>query len=115
MTKSAIAPSSGRSRGSDEPEGAGGSDRPSGVDLHERARGRRLHEPEPEQRQRRADHERDEREGAGSLAGDDAEHVDRLQDQPLQERGHDRERDQEHADPEEEARAAGRTSGPRPR
>ena len=79
-TAIAVAPSSGRIRSKARRYAASGPIGAPGVELDERARRRRLDEREPEERQRRADHERQERAATRHLSGERSDEVEQLED-----------------------------------
>ena len=85
--------------------GAQRSDLATLVELDEGSRRRCLRETQAEQRQRSADRQHEEAEQAARpAAGLEAENVGPVHDQRLQERRQQRDRDEQHADPEHQSR-----------
>ncbi len=88
-----------------DPVGPDRPDRAARVDLDESARGRGLDQAQSKQRQGRPDHDEDEDQRARRLPfGLDAEQPESAEEELLEQRRHEGDRDQEQADAEEERR-----------
>ena len=89
-----------------EPIGGPGGHRTIGVDLDERARRCGHDETESQQRERRADDHGEERPRTRCFTRHAPDEVERAEQQPLHEGDGDRNGNEEHAQPEEEARSS---------
>ena len=79
-------------------------DRAAPVDLDERTDGRCLHVREPEEHQSGADRENQEHQHAGGFPGDvKTDEPEAADDESLQDRDEDTERNEQHADSEEKS------------